>query len=637
MSRFRMDQNSSQPTRRNSASPAFLSNASVIAIIFFTWLLIYVPGLSRPGLLDDADSVHAEASREMLLTNDWVTLHVNGIRYLEKAPLMYWVVAASFKLFGVGEWQVRLPLALGVLGMMWCAFLFGRRAFGAEGGLYAALIMGTAPGIYIFTRFMIPDVWVVVWLTATIYLFLIAYEQEEPSRWVCWGLALTVALNVLTKSLIGLAFPVMIIFVFLLITGELRRLAKLRLFSSTLVFLAVAAPWHILAAIRNPGEASGPQKGFLWFYFWNEQFMRYLNKRIPHDYGKVPLLLFYGLLLLWIIPWCAFLFPALKEIPARIRSWRTSLDSRARANLLLGTWALLIVAFFSFSSRQEYYPLPAVPALALLIAGWLERESNSAAGSRERRAGKLISATMLAVGVAVFLITIMILAQAKPFPPGTDIGDVLTQHPGHYKLSLGHMQDLTIESLGMFRAPLWVLGISLLAGTALNWILRRRGQALKANLALTAMMVGVLFAVFQGYVIFSPVISSKSMALAIKQSYQAGQTIVINHDYEFGSTLNFYTGISVHMLNGRRADLWFGSFFPDAPHVFEDDESFARLWSGPNRVYFFLEESDVDEALKGIDPKTVRVFARSGGKVILTNQPMQMPAQAAPPGPSGPR
>ncbi|MGH9712990.1 MAG: glycosyltransferase family 39 protein [Candidatus Acidiferrales bacterium] len=624
-----MDKILANPIRQTSASSGILSNASIIAIIFATWLLIYVPGLSRPGLLDDADSVHAEASREMVLSNDWVTLHVDGIRYLEKAPLMYWAVAASFKLFGVGEWQVRLPLALGVLGMMWCAFLFGRRAFGNEGGLYGALIMGTAPGIYIFTRFMIPDVWVVVWLTATIYLFWVAYEQEKPSRWVCWGLALTVALNVLTKSLIGLAFPAMIIFVFLLITGELRKLAKLRLFSSALVFLAVAAPWHILAAIRNPAEPSGPQKGFLWFYFWNEQFMRYLNKRIPHDYGKVPLLIFYGLLLLWILPWCAFLFPAVKEIPGRVRAWRAGLDERARANLLLGTWAVLVVAFFSFSSRQEYYSLPAVPALTLLIAGWLERESKSAAGSRERRAGRIAASMMLILGVAVFAATVAILLNAKPFPPGTDLGDVLTQHPGQYKLSLGHMEDLTIGSFGMFRPPLWILGVSMLVGTAANWILRRRGAALIANLALTAMMVAVLFAVYHGYVIFSPVISSKDLALQVKQEYMQGDTIVIYHDYEFGSTLNFYTGVPVHMLNGRRADLWFGSFFPDVPHVFEDDESFERLWRSPHRVFYFFEESYAEDALKGIDPKTVFVFARRGGKVIVTNFPMRMRAAGA--------
>lgn len=599
----------------------------IAGIILVTWFLIYVPSLFRPGLLDDADSVHAEASREMVLSGDWVTLHVDGIRYLEKAPLMYWVVAGAFKIFGVGEWQVRLPLALGVLGMMICAFLFGKRAFGNEGGLYAALLLGTAPGIYIFTRFMIPDVWVVVWLTASLYLFLVAYEQENPSRWVCWGLAVTVALNVLTKSLIGLAFPVMIVFVFLLLTGELRKLTKLRLFSSALVFLVVAAPWHILAAIRNPGEATGPQKGFLWFYFWNEQFMRYLNKRIPHDYGKVPLLIFYALLLVWIIPWCAFLFPAIKEIPARVRTWRAGLDARARANLFLGVWGALIILFFSFSSRQEYYSLPAVPALGLLTAGWLQHEANSPSGSRERRAGRIASTVLVIVGITVAMIVIAILAQAKPFPAGTDIGDVLTQHPGEYKLSLGHMQDLTIHSLGLFRAPLWILVIALPIGTITSWISRKRERAMCANLVLTGMMVAVLYAVFLGYVTFSPVISSKNLALEIQAAFRPGDIIVIHHDYEFGSTLNFYTGEQVHMLNGRRADLWFGSFFKDAPKVFEDDESFARLWNGPTRVFFFSEESYVEDALRKLDPKTVHVFARSGGKVVLTNHAMEMSSE----------
>ena len=106
--------------------------------------------------------------------------------------------------------------------------------------------------------------------------------------------------------------------------------------------------------------------------------------------------------------------------------------------------------------------------------------------------------------------------------------------------------------------------------------------------------------------------------------YKPGDTIVIHHDYEFGSTLNFYTGEQVHMLNGRTAALWFGSFFKDAPKVFEDDESFARLWNGPGRVFFFSEESNLEEALKILDPKTVHVFARSGGKVVLTNHVMEM-------------
>jgi hypothetical protein len=439
---------------------------------------------------------------------------------------------------------------------------------------------------------------------------------------LCSGIAITVALNLLTKSLIGLVFPVGIMLAYLFLTGGLKKIWKLHPLSSTLIFLVVAVPWHALAAIRNPAQPTGPEKGFLWSYFINEQFMRFLNKRIPHDYGKVPLFLFYGLLLLWILPWCAFLFPAFKEIPLSFRTWRDRLDSRGRANLLLGIWIAVIVGFFSFSSRQEYYSLPAVPALALLTAGWLQRESNSSADSRERRAGRLASGILLAIGCLVFVTCMSIFAQTHPFPPGTDIGDVLTAHPGHYKLSLGHMQDLTIEALGMFRAPLWEFGSAMLLGTGLNWFFRRRGSALKANLALAAMMVVILLCVYQGFVIFSPEISSKNLALAIRKDFQPGQTIVFYRNYESGASIVFYTGERVHIIDGRRADLWFGSLFPDAPPVFEDQDSFVRLWNGPNRVYLFTEDPFVEQALRGIDPKTVHIFARSGGKAVFTNQPI---------------
>jgi 4-amino-4-deoxy-L-arabinose transferase-like glycosyltransferase len=607
-------------TGRSSSPREFLSNAAMFCIVVGTWMLVYVSSLFHPALLDDADTVHAEVSREMLLNHDWVTMYIDGVRYLQKSPLMYWMVTISYKLFGISEWQTRLPLALCVLALAWVVYIFGRRFFGKDAGFYAALITITSPGIYVFTRFLIPEVMVAMFLILGLYFFLIAYEQEEPSRWLCWGLAVTMALNVLTKSLIGMVFPIAIILVFLFLTGELGKIWKFRPVSSFMVFLAVAAPWHILAAIRNPAEPTGPQKGFLWSYFVNEQFLRYLNKRIPHDYDKVPLLLFYALVLLWILPWCVFLFPALKEIPLSVRAWRDRLDERGHTNLLLGVCIVVIVGFFTFSSRQEYYSLPVVPALALLTGGWLQKEGDSPAGSRERRAGRIASGLLLAVGFVVFLACMSIFAQTHPFPPGTDIGDVLVAHPGNYKLSLGHMQDLTIESFGLFRAPLWEFGAAMLLGAGLNWFFRRRGSPLRGNLALTAMMIVVLLCVYQGYVIFSPEISSKNLALAIQKEYQPGQTIVIYRNYEGGSTLNFYTGLPVHVLDGLRADLWFGSFFRDAPHVFEDYESFPKLWNGPNRVYFFAQEDSVEKSLGGIDPKTVHVFARSGGKVILSNQ-----------------
>lgn len=603
------------------ARAQFLSPAAALCTIFAAWFLIYVPSLSRPGLLDDADSLHAEASREMLLNHNWVTLYVNGIRYLEKAPFMYWAVALSYKLFGVGESQTRLPLALAVLALAAAAFIFGRHYLGIAAGFYSALILVTAPGIYVYTRFLIPDVIVALWLTLGLYLFLIAYEQAQPSRWLCYAFATTIALNVLTKSLIGIVFPVMIIFVFLALAGNFKKLLKMHPLSSALVFLAVAAPWHVLAAIRSPAQPSGPEKGFLWFYFVNEQFLRYLNKRIPRDYDKVPLLLFWALLFVWLIPWFIFLFPALKEIPRRVSAWRDHLDERSRANLFFAIWAAVIMLFFSFSTRQEYYSLPALPPLALLIGGWLQREKESAPGTPPRKAGQTASTILFALGILGFAAAMTMLALSHPFPAGTDIGTVLTPHPGQYKLSLGHMQDLTIGAFGLFRGPLLLIGLALLAGTGANWLLRRRGKLLPANLAIVAMMVVVLFCVHWGYVIFSPELTSKQMALQIKNALRPGDKIVINGKYEIGSTLNYYTGAELQVLNGHDGNLWFGSFFPGAPDIFLDDQSFAGLWNGPHRVFLFTEDYVKDQALRDVNPNTVFVFAQEGGKTIFTNRP----------------
>ena len=609
-------------------SPRLLSDRLIAIILLLAWALVYLPGLARPGLLDDADSIHAEAAREMVLNHNWVTLYINGIRYLEKAPFMYWTVAISYKLFGVGEWQTRLPLALGVLALVWCAFIFARRYWGREAGFYAALATITAPGIYVYTRFLIPDVMVAMWLTLGLYFFLVAYEQEEPSRWLCWGFAATLALDVLTKSLIGIAFPAMIIFVFLLAAGRFRKLLKMHPWSSLLVFLAIAVPWHVLAALRSPAQPSGQEKGFLWFYFVNEQFLRYLNKRFPRDYDKVPLGLFWLLLLVWLIPWTFYLLPALGRIPRRVREWRENQSPATRASLFCGIWAAVIMVFFSFSTRQEYYSLPAIPPLALLLGGWLQSERESPRGSCERRDGKIAAMVLLVVGVLAFAGAMAIILKTKAFPAGTDIGSVLHPHPGDYKLSLGHVEDLTLQAFGLFHLPLLLTGIALLAGTALNWLFRRRGSALAANLSLAAMMVAVLLCVHQGLVIFSPELSSKRIALEIGRAYQPGDTIVINGKYEWGSTLNYYTGIQLHVLNGRDGNLWYGSLFPEAPKIFETNSSFTRLWNGPHRVFLFTENFLAQQALRDVNPRSVFVFASQGDKTVLTNEPVALSADS---------
>jgi 4-amino-4-deoxy-L-arabinose transferase-like glycosyltransferase len=581
-----------------------------LALILLLWLLIYFASIFSPALLDDVDTIHAEAAREMVLRHDWVTLYTDGIRYLEKAPLMYWGVAASYEIFGVSDWSTRLPLMLGVLALLLATYLLGTTAYGERAGLYSAVVLATSLGPYIFTRFQIPDIIVALWLTLGAQFFLLSLRQQTPSRWVCWGFAATCALNVLTKSLIGLVFPLAAIFLFLLITRNLRHILRLRLLSSTLIFLAIAAPWHILAALHNPSQ--GAVKGFLWFYFVNEQLLRYVGKRVPPGYDTVPLLIFWGLTVLWLAPWMVFLPQSVRQVSLRWALIRGRMTSVQQANLFLLIWALVIVGFFTFSTRQEYYTIPAVPALALLIGGWLAKEP---AQPKESRAGRISSLVLFAVVAIGSAIGIALLFSSKPPQPGADLADLLRKNPQDYDFSLGHFLDLTPEALGMFRPQLLGAVLSLLIGAGANLWLRYKRKPAHGNLMLAAMMVVLLWCVHQAFVTFSPILSSRQLAVAIKRHYQPGDVVVIDGQYHEASTLNFYLQVSVRVLHQPSGNLWYGSKFPDAPRVFETPLTFAELWSSRTPVFLWSDQENPKE-LSGL-PHFLLV--RSGGKTIFTN------------------
>ncbi len=600
---------------RSPTSSAKTFRGSSILLIVLLWLSTYIAGMFTPALLDDADTVHAEAAREMVLTHDRVTLHINdGIRYLEKAPLMYWGVAASYRVFGVADWSTRLPLMLGILALLFAIYVLGAHSFGERGGLLSAMVLGTSLGPYLFTRFLIPDTLVGLWLALTFLFFQRSLDEDPPSRWTCWGLAISCALNVLTKGLIGLVFPIAAIGLYLIFTGNLKHLLRLRPLSSTLVFLVVAAPWHILAAIRNPDQ--GPVRGFLWFYFVNEHFLRYLNRRVPRDYDTVPFLIFWGLMLLWLVPWVAFLPQALQDIPLRLRDWRSALDRRQRANLLVFLWAAVVLLFFSFSTRQEYYTVPAIPGLALLVGGWLDLEETAPADSRQRRAGRISSLVLFVFGVLIFAVGVFVLSQSKAPAAGSDLADLLKKNPQDYAMSFGHFLDLTPQAMGAFQRPLLGFSLAFLAGTGLNYLFRRRGNIFAGNAALALMMVVVLGCVHFAFVTFSPILSSQKLAVALHQQYHPGDIVVVDGLYENASSLNFYAGIPLRSLHRPTGNMWYGAQFPDAHRVWETQASFDQLWSGADRIFLWTDQEDPRE----LHGATRYVIAHSGGKSILSNR-----------------
>lgn len=604
------------PTPATSfTSGIHLTVASSILILIGFWLAIYVAGMFTPALLDDVDTVHAEAAREILLRHDWVTMYTDGLRYLEKAPLMYWGMAISYKVFGISDWSTRLPLMVAVLGLVLTTYWLGVYAFGIRGGFYSGVALVTSIGPYIFTRFLIPDVMVGLWLVASYYFFLRSLEEDPPSRLTCWGFAAACALNVLTKGLIGLVFPFATIALYLLITRNPGHVKRLRILSSTAVFLLLAAPWHVLAAIRNP--AQGQARGFLWFYFINEHVMRFLNKRVPPGYDTVPLLLFWIFLVLWLMPWAVFLPQALREVPLGIERLRSNLDRRSRATPLFFLWPLVILGFFSFSTRQEYYTIPALPGIALLVGGWLAQEAEDKAG-KISRIGRISAVVLMIIGILGGAIGLALFSITHPPPAGVDLAELLKKNPEDYNLSLGHVLDFTTEALGVFRGPLLGASLSLIAGTVLNWWARRRRHPAMGNAVIALMMVAVLTCVHISFARFSPILSSHDLAVAIEQKFRPGDVIVVDGQYHEASTLNFYTHVPLRVLHEPSGNLWYGAKFPDAPHVFETKESLQHLWAEPESVFLWTDQEDPKE-LSGLPHF---LLARSGGKAIFTNHPV---------------
>jgi hypothetical protein len=208
---------------------------------------------------------------------------------------------------------------------------------------------------------------------------------------------------------------------------------------------------------------------------------------------------------------------------------------------------------------------------------------------------------------------------SKAPTPGTDLSDLLRKNPQDYALSFGHFLDLTPQAMGAFRLPLFGFSFAFLVGTLANYVFRRRGQAGAGNFALAAMAVVLLACVRIAFGIFSPILSSKDLAMAIREQYRPGDQIVVIGLYENASSLNFYTGIPLHSLRAPGGNMWYGTQFPGAPRVFETQASFVEMWRGPRRVFLWAEEDD-PAALQGL---TSYAVAKRGGKTIFSNQPIK--------------
>jgi 4-amino-4-deoxy-L-arabinose transferase-like glycosyltransferase len=599
-----------------------------VAIVF---VAVYFGALFSPALLDDADSTHAEAAREMFVSGDYVTLHINGVRYLEKAPLPYWLVAISYHVFGVNEFATRLPMALSVLLLGLLGLVWGRRAFGERAGIYAALFVYTAAGVFLFTRILIPDVLLSLLIAASLYFFLTALESDGRA-WHWYAGYACVALGVLVKGLIALAFPGGAAVLYLALTGDWRRWREFRLPSGLALFLAIAAPWHILAGLRNTGGQGG--HGFFWFYFVNEHYLRFLGKRYPRDYNKLPWALYWSLHLVWLFPWSLYLPAAIRTIldlrkaddgkpdPLKLDSpkdaRRQSFANRTR--LLCWILAGLVLVFFAISTNQEYYTFPAYLPLLMLLADGIAGCERSECDAGVRKGWLRISAGVLVViGLAAGATLLLLLWESRNLPFEPDIGSVLATHNMDTDtLSTSHMLDLSYASFAALRLPAALAAIALLLAPLLSFVLRIRRRHYAATWALAAGMAVFLVAAHIALGRFGPYLSSKQLAREIAARARPEDRVMIYGDQAFGSSLLFYLQRPVELVEGRTTSMWFGSTFPDVPKIYLTDADLQQDWAGPSRVFLFVPEH-LKPKVDSLLPNRV-VVAEVSGKFVYSNR-----------------
>lgn len=337
-----------------------------VGILFLLFCLIWLYMLGARTLVPTDEGRYAEMAREMVATGDWITLRLNGIKYFEKPPLQTWMNALTFELFGLGEWQARLWTGLcGLLGIVLVAFT-GHRVFTPRIGFYAALVLGSSFLWAGLGHINTLDMGLSAMMTLALCSLLLSQRNhintKEQRNWMllCW---VGMALAVLSKGLIGIVLPGMVLVLYTLLSRDWNIWKRLHLVLGLIVFFAITTPWFVLISLKNPE--------FPQFFFIHEHYQRFTSK-IHSRYG--PPYYYIPILLLGIVPWLGVLFQSVWQ---NIREQSPLSGFQPKKMLLI--WALFIFFFFSIAnSKLPSYILPIFPALALLIACHLDNTSNKA-------------------------------------------------------------------------------------------------------------------------------------------------------------------------------------------------------------------------------------------------------------------
>jgi hypothetical protein len=430
--------------------------------------------------------------------------------------------------------------------------------------------------------------------------------------------------------------------------------------------------------------------GFFWFYFVNEHFLRFLGRRYPKDYNKLPSYLYWTLHLVWLFPWSLFCgvlfrqaavgfsrFNQANPIANRISYWQpfavvavgiflrdtmhvpylftvfvalvaflvyelrqrqlaapygtpllTTSTFTQRTTLLLSLFATLVLVFFSLSTNQEYYTFPAyLPFLILIAAALTHAETTYSEDPASRRWITAAHATFTILGIAIALTLAYGLWVSRNTPFVPDIGDLLAhRNVSNYTLSMASLFDLTGPSFAALRLPATLAAIAFLFGPAAAWLLRNQRRHLAATTTIALTSAVFLIAAHIAFARFAPMLSSKNFAETIQQleathSILSQNKVLLYGDQAYGSSIPFYLGRDVLLVDGRSTSMLFGSTFPDAPSIFLTPQDLLNTWGKGERKILFvpIEKRDEADHLLGNDKILLK---ESSGKTLYTDRPL---------------
>lgn len=548
-------------------------------------LPIFLFGLGSPGLYDPHEAQYAEIAQEMLIRQDWVTPHLNDARYLDKPPLFYWLIALSYFAFGISEFSARFPMAMAALGGVLVTRSIGEQLFNGGVGFIAGVVLMTSLGYFLFSRQILPDLVFSFFTTLSFSLFLLGSVGDRYQKRYSSLFSISLALAVLTKGLLGL-FPLFVIGLYLFLTGELRQLRAMVPFWGGLLFLIITAPWHLAIGWQN--------EGYFWQYLVNEHLLRFMGRRDPLDYISLPLPVFCLIFFLWILPWSAYL--PLAVSPDLFRQGK-DMDREKKGSLFLLLWAGFILVFFSVSqARLAQYPLPAIPALALLIGKVFD----------DRFIGKVPSVRGLLISTAI---SVLLPTMAFLLVPAY--------------LERYHQVAL-LEQLASIKRNLLTIFTIILGGGVLALLAFSRRRLTFGFLSLIFSMIAAFFFVHRGLVLLEPIQSSKPLAALITGERKPSERIVLEiekeepFEYEKVSGLVFYTGRKVYVLRRRNPPTLPFPLKPEERFLLREAD-FHQLWQSGERIYLVTDSLfDGDGVLDGRFP--FFILGKVGNRWVVSNK-----------------